>query len=80
MKLAASARRAGVGRETPTFGVLEHIVPQSFFEAAANNEVLQIVFFSILFAVALSQVRAGPRRRCWGSARAWRRRCSSSPR
>jgi proton glutamate symport protein len=40
---------------------LEHIVPQSFFEAAANNEVLQIVFFSIIFAVALSQVREGPK-------------------
>jgi proton glutamate symport protein len=40
---------------------LEHIVPQSFFEAAANNEVLQIVFFSIIFAVALSQVSEGPR-------------------
>ena len=36
---------------------LEHVVPQSFFEAASRNEVLQIVFFSILFAVALSQVR-----------------------
>ncbi|ORX99175.1 glutamate-aspartate carrier protein [Basidiobolus meristosporus CBS 931.73] len=32
---------------------LEHIVPQSFFEAAANNEVLQIVFCSIMFAVAM---------------------------
>jgi proton glutamate symport protein len=41
----------------PTFsGVLEHTVPQSFFEAAANNEVLQIVFFAILFAVALARV------------------------
>ncbi|MEO8201294.1 MAG: dicarboxylate/amino acid:cation symporter [Gemmatimonadota bacterium] len=37
--------------------VLEHTVPQSFFEAAAKNEVLQIVFFSLLFAVGLSQVR-----------------------
>ncbi|MEX2109422.1 MAG: cation:dicarboxylase symporter family transporter [Gemmatimonadaceae bacterium] len=36
---------------------LEHVVPQSFFEAATRNEVLQIVFFSILFAVALSQTR-----------------------
>src|SRR5215217_3803838 len=44
----------------PTFsGVLEHTVPQSFFEAAANNEVLQIVFFAILFAVALAKVPAG---------------------
>jgi proton glutamate symport protein len=42
----------------PTFtGVIEHTVPQSFFEAATNNEVLQIVFFSIIFAVALSQVK-----------------------
>ena len=42
---------------TPTVSsVLEHTVPQSFFEAAAQNEVLQIVFFSILFAVALAKV------------------------
>jgi len=42
-------------------GFLEHVVPQSFFEAASKNEVLQIVFFSILFAVALSQVRGRPK-------------------
>jgi proton glutamate symport protein len=39
-------------------GVLEHVVPQSFFEAAANNEVLQIVFFSVLFGVALARTSA----------------------
>jgi proton glutamate symport protein len=51
-----------LAQKTPSWGgFLEHIVPQSFFEAAANNEVLQIVFFSILFAVALSQVRGRPR-------------------
>ena len=43
--------------KTSFAGVLEHTVPQSFFEAAAKNEVLQIVFFSIIFAVALSQVQ-----------------------
>lgn len=43
--------------KTPTFAsVLEHTVPQSFFEAAAGNEVLQIVFFAIIFAVALARV------------------------
>src|SRR5436309_13524456 len=42
---------------TTLTGVLEHTVPQSFFEAATKNEVLQIVFFSIIFAVALSQVK-----------------------
>ena len=36
-------------------------MPTSFFEAAAKNEVLQIVFLSILFAVALSQVRGKPK-------------------
>ena len=42
-------------------GVLEHTVPQSFFEAAANNEVLQVVFFAILFAVALAKVEGRPK-------------------
>jgi proton glutamate symport protein len=37
-------------------GVLEHTVPASIVEAAARNEVLQVVFFAILFGVALSQV------------------------
>jgi proton glutamate symport protein len=45
--------------KTTFSGVLEHTVPQSFAEAAAKNEVLQIVFFAIIFAVALSQVQ-GP--------------------
>jgi proton glutamate symport protein len=45
--------------KTTLSGVIEHTVPQSFFDAAAKNEVLQIVFFSIIFAVALSQVQ-GP--------------------
>lgn len=48
--------------KTPTFAsVLEHTVPQSFFEAAAANEVLQVVFFAILFAVSLARVQ-GPSR------------------
>jgi proton glutamate symport protein len=38
-------------------GVLERIVPQSFFEAATRNEVLQIVFWAVLFALALTLVR-----------------------
>lgn len=38
--------------------VLEHTVPASFVDAAAKNEVLQIVFFSVLFAVGLAQSRS----------------------
>ncbi len=40
-------------------GFLEHLVPASFFDAAAKNEVLQVVFFAVLFGVALSQVPVG---------------------
>src|SRR3954470_3127387 len=47
----------------PTFsGVIEHTVPQSFFDAAAKNEVLQVVFFAILFGVALSRVQGEGKR------------------
>jgi len=43
-------------------GVVEHTVPQSFFEAAATNTVLQVVFFAILFGVALSKVQGEGKR------------------
>jgi len=50
------------GGEQPTFAsVLEHIVPESFFEAAFQNQILQIVFWSVLFAIGLSQVRGRPK-------------------
>ena len=38
--------------------VLIHIFPQSFFQAAADGEILQVVIFSIIFALALSMVHA----------------------
>ncbi len=41
--------------------IIEHIVPKSFFEAAAANDVLQVVVFSMMFAVALVQVPAAQR-------------------
>jgi len=52
---AAAAPAASEPVNFPT--VLEHIVPQSFFDAAAHNEMLQIVFWSVLFAIGLTQVR-----------------------
>jgi len=56
---AASAKEGAEYASTHTTltGVIEHTVPQSFFEAADKNEVLQIVFFAIIFAVALSKVQ-----------------------
>jgi proton glutamate symport protein len=47
--------------KTTLASVLQHIVPQSFFEAAAQNEVLQVVFWSILFGLALTQVKGKPK-------------------
>lgn len=35
---------------------VSHVVPKSFFEAMANNEILQIVVFSMFFGVALASL------------------------
>jgi Na+/H+-dicarboxylate symporter len=35
---------------------VEHVVPKSFIEAMANNEILQLVVFSIFFGVAASSI------------------------
>ncbi len=57
--LAASAEAGKeLAHNTQTgAGFLEHLVPTSFFDAAAKNEVLQVVFFAVIFAVALSKVQ-----------------------
>jgi proton glutamate symport protein len=47
-------------------GVLEHATPQSFFDAAARNDILQVVVFAILFGVALAQVKESQRRAMLG--------------
>ena len=59
IRLAGSTEAAEnlAQNKTTLTSVMEHLVPQSFVDAAAKNEVLQIVFFAILFAVALSAVR-----------------------
>jgi proton glutamate symport protein len=41
--------------------VLEHLAPQSLFDAAARNDVLQVVVFAILFGVALGRVQGRPK-------------------
>src|SRR5436190_2410352 len=53
---ASTAGTEGLTTNHVTFqGVIEHLVPRSFFEAAATNDILQVVCFSVLFAVALTQ-------------------------
>jgi len=41
--------------------VLEHLAPQSLADAAARNDVLQVVIIAILFGLALGQVEGRPR-------------------
>jgi proton glutamate symport protein len=61
VSLDVSGEEAQAFASTPVTlaGVLEHTVPASFFDAAAKNEVLQVVFFTVLFAAALTMVKAG---------------------
>src|SRR6185436_6774574 len=61
--LPAPDPNAAIPKAAPTTfgGFLEHVVPRSFFEAAADNEVLQVVFWATLFAIALTQVRGKPK-------------------
>jgi len=63
--LSAASTKEGAELATThaTFtGVIEHTVPTSFFDAASKNEVLQIVFYVIIFAVALSRVQGDGKR------------------
>jgi proton glutamate symport protein len=59
--VSADAGKAMAAQQATLSGMLEHLVPQSFFEAAAQNEVLQIVFWSVLFGVALTGVKGKPK-------------------
>jgi proton glutamate symport protein len=59
VNLPAEPGQAGdlKGKQKSFGQIVEHVPPQSVIEAAATNDVLQIVFWSILFAVALTQVK-----------------------
>ena len=63
VRLAGNTETAATMAQNKTTltSVVEHLVPASFIDAAAKNEVLQIVFFAILFAVALSAVKGKPK-------------------
>ena len=66
--LAAAAEATPPALAAPK-GFADHLrglVPTSFADALAQNNVLQIVFFSILFGVALVQVRGEAKRAVLG--------------
>lgn len=67
--LVVNATKPGVGlvlppssgdvpapKEVTWESIADHLAPTSFFKAAAENDVLQVVFFALLFGVALAQV------------------------
>jgi len=69
--LAHPGAGVSIGATTPTTtlaagkitlaGTLEHLVPQSIIESAANNDVLQVVVFAVMFGIALARVPGHPR-------------------
>jgi proton glutamate symport protein len=64
VNLAVATEKEGKEYATKTQTLddfLKHIVPESVFDAGVKNEVLQIVFWSILFGVGLTQVRGRPK-------------------
>jgi proton glutamate symport protein len=64
VSLASSAAAVTVDAAVakPTLAtLLEHMVPNSIVDAAARNDALQITFFSIVFAVAVSRAPVAAR-------------------
>ncbi len=58
--LELPAATAATGLKTSTLNLKDfvtHVFPQNFFEAMANNEVLQILVFSLFLGLALGQLR-----------------------
>jgi len=67
-RLAAAIHAAELAHNGPALAApksfadhVRDVVPTSFVDSLARNDVLQIVFFSILFAVALTQVKGRPK-------------------
>jgi len=55
--LQAATNAGEIVAKKQTFGdVLIHVFPQSFFQAAAEGEVLQIVVFTVIFSFALALI------------------------
>ncbi len=59
LKIADTAGAQDLMTNTPQFSLLnfvQHVFPKSVFESMANNEILQIVIFSVFFGVAASAI------------------------
>jgi proton glutamate symport protein len=58
---SAEESQAFAPKKLTTAGMIEDSVPKSFFESASSNHVLQVVVFTVIFAVALTQVQGKPK-------------------
>ena len=57
LPMPAAGASTGIDAGTITFkGFITHIFPRSIFEAMANNEILQIVVFSVFFGIATASI------------------------
>ena len=54
--LSSAAEVTGNTKSFSAQNFIEHIFPKSIFEALANNEILQIVIFSIFFGLAAASI------------------------
>ncbi len=61
LHVAAAQGKELAAKARTTAEMIEHIFPRSFFESASANDVLQVVVFTALFAVALAQVKGKPK-------------------
>jgi proton glutamate symport protein len=61
LKQSAEPGQQPAAKMQTTQEMIEHIAPKSFFESAAANDVLQVVVFAVIFAVALTQVTGKPK-------------------
>jgi proton glutamate symport protein len=61
LNVPAAAGKDFAGKTQTTKEMIEHIFPKSFFESATANDVLQVVVFTIIFAIALAQVKGKPK-------------------
>ena len=61
LNVPAAAGKDFAAKTQTTQEMIEHIFPKSFFEAATANDVLQVVVFTIIFAIALAQVKGKPK-------------------
>jgi Na+/H+-dicarboxylate symporter len=62
LSATAAASATGVGAPLQFKDFLDHIIPSSVVQAMANNEILQIVVFSLFFGAAASSLGAKVKR------------------